>query len=197
MLTELLLIFFLQCLYVSITTVRWIILVRGHTLIASCISFFELMLYVVALGMVVTQLHDPVRVVVYAFGYAVGAWVGSKVEERLAIGYTMFQIITRPPSRLAWRLREMGMGVTEWSAQGREGERLVLMVVARRKWTPEVMKLLSELDPNAFVLQTQPQAFRGGFIEKFLRQGPLPAGNVVSLPPAPAEGGDGSTSVSR
>lgn len=173
MLSQLLLIFVLQCLYVSITTVRWIILVRGHPILASIISFFELILYVVALGMVVTQLGDPLRVVVYALGYAVGAWVGSKVEERLALGYTQFQIITRAPSQLAWRLREAGMGVTEWSAQGREGERLVLLVVARRKRTPMVMKLLNQLDPNAFVLQMQPQAFRGGFIEKVLRQGPL------------------------
>ncbi|MCI0673132.1 MAG: DUF2179 domain-containing protein [Myxococcaceae bacterium] len=172
---DLLLIFLLQALYVAITTVRWIILVRGHPVLASCISFFENLLYIVALGMVVTKLGDPMRVVVYALGYATGALVGFKVEEKLALGYTMFQIITRPPSTLAQRLREAGMGVTVWGAEGREGDRLVLMVLARRKWTPMVMKLLQELDPNAFVLQSAPQAFRGGFLDKYLKQGALPA----------------------
>jgi len=170
-LNDLLLIFVLQATYVAITTVRWIILVRGHPVLAACISFFEHLLYIVALGMVVTKLGDPMRVVVYALGYAVGAWLGSKVEEKLALGYTMFQIITRPPSQLPQRLREAGMGVTVWDAEGREGDRLVLMAVARRKWTPHVMKMLQELDPNAFVLQSSPQAFRGGFIDKYLKQG--------------------------
>ena len=179
MLTDLLVIFLLQALYVSISTVRWIILVRGHPLLASLISFFEIILYVVALSMVVGQLGDPLRVVVYALGYATGAFVGSRVEERLALGYTLFQIITRPPSNLAARLREAGMGVTVWNAEGREGDRLVLMVVARRKWTPMVMKLLEQLDPNAFVLQSSPQAFRGGFIDKYLKP------RIVSALPVP------------
>jgi uncharacterized protein YebE (UPF0316 family) len=123
MLLNLLIIFALEALYVTISTVRWIILVRGQRILASIISFFELILYVVALGMVVTQLHDPLRVGVYALGYAVGALAGSLAEERLAIGFTVFQIITDPDSDLPVRLRESGLGVTVWMAPHEEAGR--------------------------------------------------------------------------
>jgi len=166
---DLVLIFFLEALYVAVTTVRWIIMVRGQRLLASVISFFELILYVVALGLVVTQLHDPIRVVVYSAGYAVGAFVGALVEERLAIGYTVFHIITTHGSTLAQQLREAGLGVTDWQAEGREGPRTVLMAVARRKLAPSILKRIETMDPNAFVVRTEPQAFRGGFLMKYLK----------------------------
>lgn len=170
MLVDLLIIFSLQATYVTVTTVRWIILVRGGRYLASFISFFELILYVVALGMVVRQLDDPARVVVYALGYAVGSLAGSLVEERLAIGYSIFHIITHSPD-LAPKLRELGLGVTAWTGKGREGDRHVLMVVAKRRWGPKLLRDLAELDPQAFVVQSEPKSFRGGFLLNYLKPG--------------------------
>jgi uncharacterized protein YebE (UPF0316 family) len=174
LLTDLLIIFALEALYVTVTTVRWIILVRGQRLLAAAISFFEIILYVVALGMVFTQLGDPLRVGVYALGYAVGALAGSLVEERLAIGYTVFHVITQPGTILPTRLRESGLGVTAWTAEGREGDRIVLMAAARRKLAPAIMRLIETADPGAFVVRTEPQAFRGGFLLKYLKSGATP-----------------------
>lgn len=169
MLTDLLIIFLLQVVYVGINTVRWIILMRGGRYLAAFISFFELILYVVALGMVVTKLNDPLRVGVYAFGYAVGALAGSWVEEQLALGFTIFHIIAPPGSPLPAKLREAGLGVTAWEAEGREGGRLVLMAVGRRRWNRQIMRLVEEVDPRAFVVRTEPQAFKGGFLLKYIK----------------------------
>lgn len=167
---DLIIIFVLQALYVSVTTVRWIILVRGKRLLSAVVSFFELMLYVVALGMVVTKLDDPLRVVIYALGYATGVLLGGWAEEQLAIGYTLFHIITRPDSPLPQQLRTAGLGVTVWPAEGREGKRMVLMAVARRKLAARILKMISQWDPAAFVVQSEPNAFRGGFLLKYLKE---------------------------
>lgn len=166
---DLLIIFLAQATYVSITTVRWIILVKGGRLLASVISFFEVILWVYALGLVVSQLSNPWKVVTYALGYAVGSLVGSKIEERLALGYVLFQVITTRIGQLAPQLREHGLGVTDWRAEGRMGEREVLMVVARRKNGPQVVRLLEELDPQAFVVQLDASWYKGGFIQKILK----------------------------
>lgn len=166
---DLIAIFLLQAVYVAVTTVRWIILVRGQRLLSAIISFFELILYVVALGMVVSQLHDPWRVGVYAFGYAIGVLIGGWAEERLAVGHTLFHIITQPGSALPPVLREAGLGVTVWVADGREGNRLVLMAVARRKFAPQILAKIEATDPKAFVVQSEPKTFRGGFLLKYLK----------------------------
>lgn len=166
---DLLIIFFAQATYVSITTVRWIILVKGRRLLASVISFFEVILWVYALGLVVNQLSNPWKIITYAFGYAVGSLVGSKIEERLALGYVLFQVITTRIGEVAPALRKHGLGVTDWRAEGRTGEREVLMVVARRKHGPQVIQLLDQLDPQAFVVQLDATWYKGGFLQKFLK----------------------------
>lgn len=171
MLFDLAVIFALEALYVTVTTVRWIILVRGKRALAALISFFELILYVVALGMVVTRLGDPLRIGAYALGYAVGVLLGSWVEERLALGYTVFYVIAESGTTLADRLREFGLGVTAWEAQGREGSRTVLMAVARRRWAPHVVRYVQEIDPGAFVVRTEPEAFKGGFLLRHMKMG--------------------------
>ncbi|MFZ5817759.1 MAG: DUF2179 domain-containing protein [Bacillota bacterium] len=168
-LLDFLIIFFAQATYVSITTVRWIILVRGGRLLAATISFFEIILYVYALGLVVTQLSNPWKVVTYAAGYAVGSLVGSKIEEKLAIGYTLYQVITTRLGQVAPLLREHGLGVTNWRAEGRMGEREVLFVVSRRKLAHKVLSLIEQADPQAFVVRLEPSAYKGGFLQKYLR----------------------------
>lgn len=167
-LLDLLVIFFAQATYVSITTVRWIILVKGGKVLASFISFFELILYVYALGLVVTQLSDPLKIVTYALGYAFGSLVGAKLEERLALGYTLFQVITTRLGEVGPILREHGLGVTNWRAEGRMGEREVLFVVARRRHGPQVTRLIEQVDPQAFVVQLDASWYRGGFLQKYL-----------------------------
>jgi uncharacterized protein YebE (UPF0316 family) len=169
MIRDLIIIFSLEFLFVTIMTFRWIILVRGSKMVAGFISFFEQMLNVIAIGMVVSQLGNPLRIVIYALGYALGSLTGSWLEERLAMGYTIFQIITTPSSNLALKLREMGLGVTVWDAEGQEGSRQVLMAVARRKWGTTLMKVINGHDPQAFVVRTDPHAFKGGFLLKFLK----------------------------
>lgn len=163
------LIFFAQMIYVATTTVRWIILVKGGRTLAAVISFFEIMVYVYALGLVVTQLSNPWKVVVYALGYAVGSLVGSKIEEKLAIGFILFQIITTKIGQMAPKLRETGLGVTVWRGEGRQGEREVLFVVARRKVSIKVSNLIEQLDPNAFVVRLEPNWYKGGFLQNYIK----------------------------
>jgi uncharacterized protein YebE (UPF0316 family) len=161
-------IFVAQATYVATTTVRWIILVKGGRRLAALISFFELILYVYALGMVVTQLSNPWKVATYALGYAVGSLIGSRIEERLAIGYVLYQVISARPGELAPKLRDRGLGVTSWRAEGRAGEREVIFVVARRALNRRVTDMIEEVDPAAFVVRLEPSWFKGGFLQKYL-----------------------------
>jgi len=167
-LAELLMIFFLEALFVTVMTCRWIILIRGYRNLSAVISFFEQILQVSALGLVMLNLDEPLRMIAFAFGYAVGSLAGSVIEEKLAIGFAFFQIVSDPASNLAQRLRDAGVGVTAWKAVGREGERQVLIVMVRRRLGRELIRLVEETDPRSFVVRLDPEAFRGGFLKKGL-----------------------------
>lgn len=156
-------IFVAQVIYVSIMTLRWIILMRGNRNLAAAISFFEVLIYVYALGIVVNDLSNPYKLAVYALGYAVGSMVGVRVEERLAYGFSVIQLVTRPDSELPVILREKGFGVTTWAGRGKETERLVAIILCKRKHVPKLEKIVQDVDPAAFLLHIEPKGLRGGF----------------------------------
>jgi uncharacterized protein YebE (UPF0316 family) len=162
-------IFVAQAVYVTIMTVRWIILVRGGRWLASFISFFELVLYVYALGLVVTELSNPWKVVTYALGYACGSLAGSYIEEKLAIGYSLYQVISAHHGKLAPVLRQNGFGVTVWKGEGRQGEREVLSVVASRKAGGRLVALIESVDAQAFIVRLESNWNKGGFLQKYIR----------------------------
>lgn len=81
-------IFLARVVDVSLATMRTLMLVRGKGLIAACIGFFEVMIYITALNKVVSGLDNPANLVVYALGFATGNFMGSYIEEKLAIGLT-------------------------------------------------------------------------------------------------------------
>lgn len=163
---DIFIIFFAQVVYVTMMTMRLIFLLRGNRYPAALISVFEVMLWVYALGLVVSQLDDFTRLLFYALGFATGQLVGSKLEELLAMGYTTVQVVVQAPSELPRVFRDAGFGVTTWQGTGRDGEREVLLVVARRRRANELFRLIEQHEPNAFALLMEPRSFKGGFLTR-------------------------------
>lgn len=157
---ELFIIFFAQILYVSLVTVRWIILVKGARLLASALSFFEILIYAYTLTLVVGSLEDYRRLVVYAGGYAVGCYVGTWVEARLAYGTAALQCFAPAQSQLAERLRTSGYLSTEWSGAGRDTGRSCLLFVVKRRKLTQLIRLVEEIEPSAMIVELEPRSLR-------------------------------------
>lgn len=157
----------IQISYVSLFTLRMIFMVKGKKYYASFISIIEVAINITGLSIVLDRLSNPLYLIVYSLGYAIGILVGSKIEEKLALGYLMVQVISRKSdSDFPVILREKGYGVTSWYGSGRDGERLVLNVLTKRKNSKILMEVINEIDSKAFVISHEPSFFQGGFWTK-------------------------------
>jgi len=86
------------------------------------------------------------------------------IEEKLAIGYTQFTIISSTRgAAIAEQIRAAGFAVTELSARGRDGTVNVLQVNVRRKETSNLETIVLEADPEAFVTVEEVRPVRRGF----------------------------------
>ncbi|WP_206093802.1 DUF2179 domain-containing protein [Paludifilum halophilum] len=160
----LLFIFFIQIAYVTVSTLRLIMMMKGNAKLASIISFGEVFIYMLGLATVLENMDSWYNLVIYCFGFALGVYTGSLIEERLAMGYVTVQVITRKEdSDMPQQLRNFGFGVTSWLGEGLSGERLVLMVLTKRKRQKELVSRVKEIDPHAFVVSSEPKTFVGGF----------------------------------
>lgn len=157
----------INVVYVSINTLRTILVIKGQSLLASIISIVEIAVYLCGLTIVLDHLNSPINIIAYCFGYGIGVYVGSLIEQYLALGYVNVQIIVDSVAHdLPEFLRKKGFGVTSWTAEGRNGLRLVLQVLAKRSNEKELLKLINEMAPNAFIISYEPKHFVGGFWTK-------------------------------
>jgi len=167
MLFDLAFIFLARIVDVSLGTVRMILTIRGDRYTAAVIGFFEILVYVVALGKVIGGLSDPLKLLLYCSGFASGVIVGTWVEELLALGYRGIQVITAKENQpLVDRLRDEGFAVTTWEAEGLDGAKLVMSMVVKRDVAVKAADRIREFDPHAFIVFMEPKTFTGGYIKK-------------------------------
>lgn len=169
-----LIIFAINIVYVTFFTVRMILTLKGYRYIAAFISMIEVVIYIVGLGLVLDNLNEIQNIVAYAVGYGTGVIIGTKIEEKMALGYITVNVITTEESRSLPRLlREKGYGVTDWEANGLDGNRKAMQILTPRKYELKLYATIKELDPKAFIIAYEPKAIHGGFWVKTVRKGKL------------------------
>jgi uncharacterized protein YebE (UPF0316 family) len=146
------LVFAMRVTDVSLGTIRIVMLVRGRKWIAGALGFFESLVWVLAAGLVLTNMDSPLRIVAFAAGFATGTVLGGTVEGWIAMGQSVLRVITPfDTPEVAPTLRQAGFGVTVVNAEGKNGEvRLAFTVVPRRRGA-EILSIVHTVNPDAFV----------------------------------------------
>lgn len=167
-----LLIIGMQLLLVPLTTLRMLFVVKGQTREASALAVFEALIYVVSLGIVFSDLENKLNMIAYAIGFSGGIYLGSLVEKKLAIGYRAINVsLLERNDELVEHLRNDGFGVTLFEGEGRQNEkRYRLDIIAKRSREKELMNLLQQEAPKAFVVVYEPTNFKGGYLVKNMKK---------------------------
>lgn len=154
----------INVVYVSLYTLRMIFVIKGQKVLASLLSVVEVFAYMTGLGIVLQNLDNPWNFAAYCIGYGLGVYCGSRIEEYIALGYVTVQVtVDCVEIELPTKLRECGYGVTSWLADGKDGKRLMMQVLAKRSNERKLTKMLDKLCPKAFVISFEPKNFKGGF----------------------------------
>lgn len=157
-------IFFARICDVTFMSVRTILLTKGMARLAAFLGFFEVIIYITVLGKVVNALDNPTYLLSYAAGYAAGNYIGSKIEAFLAFGDAQMRIILpKADEKIVDDLREKGFGVTVFRGEGKDGERIMLLINLKRKKIGEVYNYIDEHQVNAFVSTNDITSCVGGY----------------------------------
>ena len=163
--TNIVLILVLQLIYVPIMTLRTIFLVKNMTVIAALLGFLEAIIYVSGLSLVFSGDQGILGMLVYSIGFGLGILIGGAVENKLAIGYNTFEVnLSDKNTELIDLLRNKGFGVTVYEGEGRDSKRYRLDILTKRNREEELLELIDECDPRAFIVSYEPRRFRGGFL---------------------------------
>ncbi|KAF5086056.1 DUF2179 domain-containing protein [Methanospirillum purgamenti] len=146
-----LLIFFARIVDVSIGTIRYIMISRGFKYIAPIFGFFEVTIWLLAIGQVMANITNPICYIAYGAGFASGTYIGMEIEERMKLGMAIIRLITPlPATDFVARLRQYGYGVTNISAEGANGQVTIIFMVVKRSKIPHLIPLIRDFNPHAF-----------------------------------------------
>lgn len=146
------LIFCARLLDVPIGTVRMIMVMNGHRYVSALLGFFEVMIWIVAVGKAIEHIDSVVALVAYGAGFALGTLIGMNIEQRLAIGWRVIRVINpRPELTLTARLHRQGFYATRLDGYGRDGPVEMVFLAARRKLVPSIMEKVAKIAPDAVV----------------------------------------------
>ena len=136
---------------VTMGTIRVIFISKGIRYLAPVIGFFEVIIWLLAIGQVMNNLTNIVSYIAYGAGFATGTFIGMYIEEKISIGLTSVRIITKEdPMELMQYLRSHNYGVTSVDGEGGTGRVKMIFTIIRRQDLGHVVGIIKEFHPNAF-----------------------------------------------
>lgn len=159
-----LLIVLVKTIEVSLATLRIKLITKGQRIFGALVGFVEIIMWVIIVSTVLNDMSsDPMKVLAYALGFALGNYFGVIVEEWIGLGSTKIEVILpqHQSVEVVKQIRSLGYGVTEIEGSGKDEKRSILLVILPRKSVDSVRRILEET--SAFVTITDIKPVYGGY----------------------------------
>ncbi len=173
-------VFVAEMCVVTLGTMRVIFIARGRKILAPVLGFFEVTIWLFAIGQIMQNLTNLGCFAAFAAGFTVGNYLGVFLETKLAIGNLVIQIATRRDATgLVDSLKMADYGVTTMDAEGATGPVKVVFTVIKRRELETVVAIIKQFDRNAFYAINDLQAAAAGIF-------PTGRGRSKNIIPFPA-----------
>ncbi len=171
-------IFLAEMAVVTLSTIRTIFVSRGMRVLAPILGFFEVTMWLFAIGEVMKNLTDFRCSLAFASGFTIGNFLGIFIEQKLALGSVVVRTITRKDSTLlVSQLRAANYGVTCLEGKGATGPVQVIFTIVPRRELPNVIHLLKQFDPSVFYSVDSLQSAASGVV-------PVPKRRIPAVLPS-------------
>lgn len=163
-------IFFARIIDVTLATLRTIYSVKGKTLLAGIIGFFEAIIwFIVVKEALNTDIQSPFIVISYAGGFAMGSILGTFVSKKFVNSLIKAEVITTKATREnieKIRLEGFGVSVVDTIDNISDGDSKMLIITLNSKYLEDLKRILRHIDKEAFIVVNESRIVQNGFIKK-------------------------------
>ncbi|MGA1872601.1 MAG: DUF2179 domain-containing protein [Thermoplasmatota archaeon] len=147
---------------VTIGTLRIIFISKGLKYLAPVMGFFEVIIWLIAIGQIMNNLSNVMNYIAYGLGFAIGNYVGIMIENKISLGYVLVRIITRRSATnlIEW-LEQSGRKFTIVDARSDWGLVNIIYMPLKRKEVREVVSRVKAFNPHAFYTVEDVRAVSG------------------------------------
>ena len=152
---------------ISIQSLKTCMMVKGQRFKAALLGFTECMIWGLVISTIVTTLGNNLLLLFfYCSGYALGLFIGSTIENKIAIGTSNLELIANDDStkKIIRYLKEKGRGYTVFEGRGSIDKMNMIFIVLPRKETPKALReIRSCCDNKVFVSVSEVSKYAGGY----------------------------------
>lgn len=157
-------IFVIRVISIAMDMLRFLLGLRGKTIIAWILGFVETVMFVYSMGWVLKDTSNVLNVIAYCAGFATGNALGMWLEKKLAIGFSHITLISKlMDKQLTEAIRAEDYAVTEISAHGKDGAVSMLTMTVRRKNVKRIEALAKSVEPEVFITTEDVSPISSGY----------------------------------
>lgn len=143
------LIFILKVIENAISTLRMILVSNNQKYLSTILQLLCSIIWIITTSMVVINLkEDILKVIFFALGCTVGSFLGSVLEEKLAIGNIM--IICISSLDIMDNIREYNFKLTSTKVTGLDTKNIIFIMISRKQ-KKNLINIIKNIDPNSFI----------------------------------------------
>ena len=128
---------------------------NGKKILGAFLQFVVSLVWVMVTGVVVTNLlSDPLKVVFFALGSLVGSYIGSIIEEKIALGDILINCITNN-IKINDYIKSLGYNTTTLKSDNKD----ILLFIIPRKKKEEVINNIKLIDKDILIFSEKVKNF--------------------------------------
>lgn len=144
-----LIIFILKIIENSLATLRLILISNGKKWLGAFLLFTTSIIWIVSSHIAIIDINISM-VLIFSVGSLLGSYIGSILEEKMAIGNNMLICITQ--KQMSEILRQNGYIITKIEGYGKDSKKEVLFVILKRNQNKDLISLIRSLDQEAIIV---------------------------------------------
>lgn len=152
---------------ITIQSLKTCMMVKGQRLKAAGLGFIECTIWGLVISTLIGTLgNNIVLLLFYCLGYATGLFLGSTIENKIALGTSNLELIANDKSteKITAYLKEQNQGFTVFEGHGSTDKMNMIFIVLPRKETPKALKEIRRVcDNQVFVVASEVSKYAGGY----------------------------------
>lgn len=152
---------------ISIQSLKTCMMVKGQRLKAAGLGFLECSIWGLVISTIIGTLGDNIFLLLfYCIGYALGLFIGSSIEGKIALGTSNLQLIANDNSteKIIEYLKKNNNGYTVFEGRGSVDKMNMILIVLPRREMPRVLRdIRSTCENKVFVVASDVSKYAGGY----------------------------------
>lgn len=152
---------------ITIQSLKTCMMVKGQRLKAAALGFVECTIWGLVISTIIGTLGDNLFLLFfYCVGYATGLFLGSTIENKIALGTSNLQLIANDENteKIVDYLKSLEKGYTVFEGHGSKDKMNMIFIVVKRKESATLLKEVRALcDNKVFVVASEVSKYAGGY----------------------------------